>query len=126
MKAILPKGMMAFFVKRFFVYSYESSGTMTSMTDTLLNLMVVNLIILSAVLVVFLGFLIYVLVMVRRTILQVQRAVDSVETAALRSLMPLLSFKRMFMDLGGFVESVKSWAKVVPAKKKKSRSSDEE
>ncbi|PWU23313.1 hypothetical protein C5B42_03455 [Candidatus Cerribacteria bacterium 'Amazon FNV 2010 28 9'] len=82
----------------------------------LLTIMIATLVILSAVIVVFLLLLIMVLLMMRRTLLKVQKAVDEVEKTALRSLIPLLSFKRMFTDMGGFMESVKAWAKVVEKK----------
>lgn len=92
--------------------------------QTLLTVMVITLVVLALTIIAFLAVLIYVLLMARRTLKQVQLAVAHVENTAIRSLIPLLSFRRMFSDMSGFVDSIKAWAKVVP-KKKKSRSDAE-
>lgn len=85
--------------------------------ETLTTLIVINLILVSLVLVIFIGFLIVVLFMVRNTLLKIQKAVDDVEKTALRSLIPLMSIKGMFSDLEGFVSSIKAWVGVLAGKR---------
>jgi len=88
------------------------------MHDPLLVLVATGIIILLVLMIVFFILLVGVLLMARRTILKIQKAVDDVEKTALRSLVPLLSLRGMFSDLEGFVSSVKAWAGILNKKKK--------
>lgn len=89
------------------------------MYDPITVLLTTTVIILSLVIITFFVVLIWVLLMVKRTLKKIDAAVMHVEHTAIRSLMPLLSFKAMFSDVSGFVESVKAWISV--GKKKKAR-----
>ena len=86
--------------------------------QTLLMVMIINLVVLSLVLVIFLAALVVVLFMLRNTLLKVQKAVDTVERSA---LIPLLSLRTMFSDFEGFVASARAWANLFTRKKKSSK-----
>lgn len=68
--------------------------------ENLVTLMVVNLVFLTLMTIVSLVILVMVLLMLRKTLIKVQSAVDDVQDAA---MVPLTSMKHIFSDLEQFV-----------------------
>ncbi|MEP7166822.1 MAG: hypothetical protein ABI758_02475 [Candidatus Woesebacteria bacterium] len=83
--------------------------------STLLIVLVVILVILTGV---FLGMLILVLVTLKKTLDRLQRAINTVEDTALRSLTPFLSLRAMFSNTRGFMDAITTTVKVLKGKKK--------
>lgn len=88
------------------------------MTDPILSLLIVLVVFLTVLTGVFLGMLIIVLVLLRKTLLRAQQAIDTVEDRAIQSLSPFLTFKSLFSNTDGFVSAFRSIMKAVRGKKK--------
>jgi NhaP-type Na+/H+ or K+/H+ antiporter len=84
--------------------------------DPIITLLVVLVAMLTILVGVFLGMLIVVLLTLKKTLERLQRAIDTVEDTALRSLAPFLSLRAMFSNTHGFMNAISS---VVTGLKKK-------
>ena len=83
--------------------------------EQLVTLMAVNLVLLSVITMATLVMLILVLCMLRRTLIRAQKAIDSVETAAME---PISSAKHIFSDLEGFVSAFGNMFRLLSKKRK--------
>lgn len=76
--------------------------------DPILTLLVVLVTMLTILVGLFLGALIVVLLTLKKTLVRLQLAIDTVEDTALRSLAPFLSLRAMFSNTQGFMSAVNS------------------
>ena len=84
----------------------------------LLLVLSIAVIILIVVIVTFLVLLISFLFTLRRTLLRLRQAIDTVEDQALRSLSPFLSLKALFSNTDGFMNAFRSVIRAIKGKKK--------
>lgn len=91
-----------------------------NMIDPIVTLLIVLVVLLTVLTGVFLGMLIIVLITLKKTLDRAQRAIDTVEDTALRSLSPFLSLRAMFSDASGFVSAFGSVVKSLRGRKKRS------
>lgn len=91
------------------------------MTDPIYYVLIFTTVLLSLVIITFLVLLIIVLLMVKRSLKKLDHAIDHVEDTAIRSLAPFLTFKSMFSDVNGMVQSVKSWVHIFDTNTKKAQ-----
>ncbi|MBP9700382.1 hypothetical protein KBD71_03830 [Candidatus Woesebacteria bacterium] len=88
------------------------------MQDPIVILLVVIVVLLSMIIVSFLVVLTIVLLALKKTLVQLQVAIDNVEDTALRSLSPLLNLRSIVTDLGGFMSAVGSVSSLFTNKKR--------
>lgn len=88
------------------------------MQDPIVILLVVIVVLLSVIIVSFLVILTIVLLALKKTLIQLQVAIDNVEDTAMRSLSPLLSLKSIVTDLGGFMGALSSVSTLFANKKR--------
>ncbi len=88
------------------------------MQDPIVILLVVIVVLLSVIIVSFLVVLTIVLLALKKTLIQLQVAIDNVEDTALRSLSPLLNLRSIVTDLGGFMSAIGSVTSLFANKKR--------
>lgn len=88
------------------------------MQDPIVILLVVIVVLLSMIIVSFLVVLTIVLLALKKTLVQLQIAIDNVEDTALRSLSPLLNLRYIVTDLGGFMSAIGSVTSLFANKKR--------